>query len=100
MESSQEAIDLFRSEPKAFDLILTDLSMPGMSGRQLVREALRIRPDVPIVLATGFSEDITNQVAMRMGIRKLILKPYTIRLLAEAVREAVEAGSGAASSGV
>lgn len=100
MESSQEAIDLFRSEPNAFDLILTDLSMPGMSGKQLVREALRIRPDVPIVLATGFSEDITNQVAMRMGTRKLILKPYTIRLLAEAVREAVEAGSGAASSGL
>ncbi len=61
--------------------------MPNMSGAELAGEFLNIRPDIPIILCTGFSESITEEKAMDLGIRKFIMKPLAIRTLADTVRK-------------
>ena len=83
---SVEALDLFRSSPDRFDLIITDMTMPKMTGDQLVKEILHIRPEIPIILCTGFSEKIDEAKASAIGVRKYIEKPLDRRKLAEAVR--------------
>ncbi|HKL48689.1 MAG TPA: ATP-binding protein, partial [Desulfuromonadales bacterium] len=76
----RQALDLFRHQPSRFDLILTDLTMPHLTGADLAREVLRIRPDIPIILCTGFSSgsggSISHQEARAMGIRELVTKPF------------------------
>jgi FixJ family two-component response regulator len=69
--------------------VITDQEMPHLSGAQLAEAVLRLRPDIPIVLCTGFSEIIDEDVASSMGIRVFILKPYSVREMAEAVRKAL-----------
>ena len=77
--NSIEALEAFRAEPDSFDLIITDQSMPHMTGAELAREALRIRPGIPIILCSGFSADsgetITRQEVEAMGIREVQMKP-------------------------
>ena len=70
-----EAIELFRSKPDRFDLIITDMTMPNMTGDKLAKEILSIRPDMPIILCSGFSEKIDAEKARALGIRKYIEKP-------------------------
>jgi CheY-like chemotaxis protein len=82
-----EALDLFRSEPDRFDLIITDMTMPGLTGDKLSLEALKIRPDIPIILCTGYSEKISEERAEELGIRKYLEKPLTKETLAKSVRE-------------
>jgi PAS domain S-box-containing protein len=86
---SMEAVDLFRAQPDAFDLIVTDYTMPHMTGIDLAAEILRIRPDIPIVLCTGFSENITAKKAQELGIKEFIMKPLTKRTLAAVIRKAL-----------
>ncbi len=88
---SREALDLFRQSPEAFDLVITDMTMPHMTGEELARQLLTIRPDLPIILCTGFSEKITPENARRLGIRDYLLKPLTIDQLAAKVRCALDA---------
>jgi len=76
-----EALEAFRARPDAFDLVMTDMTMPGMTGEQLSRELLKIRPGVPILLCTGFSEAMGPDRARAMGIRDLVMKPFSIREL-------------------
>lgn len=83
---SMEALSDFRSRPGHFDLIITDQTMPKMTGIKLAEELLEIRPDIPIILCTGYSEQANEEKAKSAGIRKLLLKPYTIKDLAEAIR--------------
>ncbi|OQY57916.1 MAG: hypothetical protein B6245_14560 [Desulfobacteraceae bacterium 4572_88] len=90
LTASTEALDMFRSQPDAFDLVITDQTMPHMTGHQLSRELLRIRPDIPIILCTGFSEKISKETFAETGIRELIHKPLGIRALAEAIREVLD----------
>ena len=85
--SSIEALELFKTEPDAFDLIITDMTMPNMTGDKLAKAMMKIRPDIPIILCTGFSERITEENAWEIGIRKLAMKPLAMRYLAEAIRE-------------
>ena len=61
--NSIEALDLFRSMPDQFDLVMTDLTMPFIKGDKLAQELLKIRPDIPVVLCTGFSEKISEEMA-------------------------------------
>lgn len=83
-ENGKEALECFSKYPYKFDLVLTDQSMPKMSGKQLSLEILAIRPDIPIILMTGFSDVISEEEAIRMGIRSYIHKPVQlIRLLEE-----------------
>jgi CheY-like chemotaxis protein len=89
--SSLEALELFRAGPAEFDLVITDLTMPNMTGVQLTRELKHIRPDIPILLCTGFSEAITEDQIQELGIRKLLLKPVNILSLAKAIQEVLTA---------
>lgn len=81
-----EALDLIRSEPDRFDLVITDMTMPQMTGDKLAKEILSIRPDMPIILCTGFSEKIDDEKAQALGIRKYIEKPFIQSKFAIAIR--------------
>jgi PAS domain S-box-containing protein len=85
--SSIEALEFFKAEPDKFDLVITDMTMPNMTGEKLARAMMKIRPDIPIILCTGFSERISDENAWKIGIRKLAMKPLLMRYLAEAIRE-------------
>jgi PAS domain S-box-containing protein len=85
--SSIEALELFKAEPDGFDLVITDMTMPNMTGDKLARAMMKIRPDIPIILCTGFSERITEKNAGEIGIKELAMKPLVMRDLAEAIRK-------------
>jgi PAS domain S-box-containing protein len=85
-----EALDLFRVDPNQFDLMITDMTMPNMTGDKLVQEILKIRPDMPIILNTGFNEKIDEEKAKQIGIRQYIEKPFNRRILANVVREVLD----------
>jgi len=89
--SGTEALEVFRKQPENFDLVITDMTMPKMTGDKLATELLSIRPGIPIILCTGFSERITGEKAKEMGIRKFVMKPLVKSELAEAVREVLDA---------
>jgi CheY-like chemotaxis protein len=81
VEAHTRAVDAladFRSRPGAFDLVLTDLSMPGASGMDFARNVLAIRPDVPVIMTTGYIDPDDLDLARRIGVREVILKPTTI----------------------
>ena len=88
--SSIEALELFRAQADRFDLVMTDMTMPNMTGDKLAQELLRIRPGIPIILCTGFSEALTEEKAKAIGVRELVMKPLAIRDLAKAVRGALD----------
>jgi PAS domain S-box-containing protein len=88
--SSLDAIDLFRSEPNAFDLVITDFTMPHKTGVELSREMLHIRSDIPIVLCTGYSEMVDERTAKEAGIKALAMKPLDSRSLAGLIREVLD----------
>jgi len=83
--SSINALRIFREHPGRFDLIITDQTMPNMTGAELAVQILAIRPDIPIILCTGFSEIITEEQAKSLGIRLFIMKPIVLRELAESI---------------
>ncbi len=87
---STEALKLFRGQPARFDLVLTDMTMPKMTGLELARELMRIRPDLPVILCTGHREGITEKWAKSLGIKDLILKPILLPQLAASVRQALQ----------
>jgi nitrogen-specific signal transduction histidine kinase len=80
--SSIDALNYFRSVPDEIDLVITDQTMPGITGSQLATEILKIRPDIPIILMTGYSETITPEEAVAQGIKEYIDKPFTKNMLA------------------
>ena len=84
---SSLALQLFRSDPNQFDLVITDMTMPKMTGDRLAQAILKIRPDIPIILSTGYSDKISEAKAQGFGIRKYIEKPIEIEDLARSVRE-------------
>jgi CheY-like chemotaxis protein len=88
--SSVEALELFRQDPERFDLIITDMTMPQLTGDKLAREVMGIRPEKPVILCTGFSEKMSQEQARALGIRDFLLKPLIIRDLAEAVKGVLE----------
>ncbi len=85
----RRALDLFRSQPDAFDLVITDQIMPHLPGKQLAQELLGIRPGIPIILCTGFSETVDEDKAIGIGIREFILKPFTVKEISELIRRAL-----------
>ncbi len=86
-----EALDLVRSKPDRFDLVITDMTMPNMTGDKLAKEILSIRPDTPIILCSGFSEKIDAEKAKELGIREYIEKPLDISEFVVAVRKVLDA---------
>jgi len=81
-----EALEAFRATPDKFDLIISDLAMPKMPGDKLAAELFKIRPGIPILLCTGFSDTISETTIKSMGIRGILLKPIIIRDLAKKIR--------------
>jgi len=88
--SSIEALEAFRSDPSKFDLVITDMAMPNMSGGQLSAELVRIRPDIPVLLCTGFSETMSEEKAASMGIKGFLLKPILMKDLSNKIREVLD----------
>jgi PAS domain S-box-containing protein len=84
------ALSKFRKDPKAFDLVVTDQIMPRMSGLELASELAKIRPDIPVILCTGFSEKVDDGTVGRHGIRELVMKPFTITEITRAIGKALK----------
>jgi CheY-like chemotaxis protein len=72
-----EALELFRSEPDRFDLVITDLTMPEIAGEKLIEEILSIHANMPIILCTGYHEKISEEKAGELGVKALVFKPFT-----------------------
>jgi PAS domain S-box-containing protein len=82
-----DAIDVFRANPDKYDLIITDMTMPKMTGERLAKEIKTIRPDMPIILCTGFSANLSTDTLTEIGINEMLMKPVTLNNLANTVRE-------------
>jgi two-component system cell cycle sensor histidine kinase/response regulator CckA len=94
--SSIEALELFKAMPKKFDLVITDMTLPQMSGDALAQELMKIRPDLPVILCTGFSENITKEKAETMGIKVFLMKPLLKEEMAHAIRRVLDEAKGSA----
>jgi two-component system cell cycle sensor histidine kinase/response regulator CckA len=79
-----------KAGPNQFDLVITDMTMPKMTGDLLAQEILKIRPGIPIILSTGFNEKIDEEKAKSIGVHQYIEKPLNKRILANGVREALD----------
>jgi CheY-like chemotaxis protein len=88
--SSIEALEVFRESMDKFDLVITDLTMPNMTGDKLAGELMNIRPDIPIIICTGFSERMTKKRAEALGIKGFIMKPLVTSDLAKLIREVID----------
>ena len=88
--SSIEALEAFRAAPDKFDIVITDMQMPNMSGDELSVELNKILPDIPVLLCTGFSETISEARAVAMGINGFLLKPIVRKDLAHKIREVLD----------
>ncbi len=89
---SQEALALIKSDPNGFDMLVTDQTMPGMTGVELIVNARQIRPDLPVILCTGFSEKMPEDAAREANLHPLLLKPYDEEALAKRVRKVLDEG--------
>lgn len=95
---SLDAFTAFSRNPKGFDLLITDQTMPHMTGAELTEKCMRIRGDLPVIICTGFSEILSEEKARAMGIREYVTKPVVKSELARAVRKALDAASNPASA--
>ncbi len=84
-----KAKEAFVARPDNFDLVITDMHMPHLSGLELVELLLKVRSEVPIIISTGFSNRITSKTAQKYGVKKVILKPILLHELAQVVRSAL-----------
>jgi PAS domain S-box-containing protein len=85
-----EALETFRADPLGFDLVITDMTMPGLRGEELAREIIALRSDMPIILCTGYSELINESQAREMGIREFVTKPYMAASFVHTIRKALK----------
>ncbi len=85
--NAPRALDLIKAEPHRFDLIITDMTMPTLTGDQLSQKILEINPELPIILCTGFSHKIDSESALKMGIKQYIEKPFNKKQLATLIRK-------------
>jgi PAS domain S-box-containing protein len=88
--SSLEALELFRLSPFSFDLVISDMTMPKITGAKLVNEIHRIRPGIPVIMATGNRKEINHEQAKAFGIRFFLLKPPSLEDLSRAVRDVLD----------
>ena len=89
--SSLEALEAFRAGPHEFDLVITDMTMPNMTGVELTPRLLDIRPDIPIILCTGYSEIVDEERARSIGIRRFVMKPVATNEITRVVRQVLDA---------
>ena len=90
VDNSPEALEIFRKTPSRFHLVICDMTMPQMTGIQLAGELLSLRPDLPIILCTGFSEFVDAKKAKAVGIKEFLMKPFSKRALATTIRRVLD----------
>jgi CheY-like chemotaxis protein len=90
--SPREALAVLRLDPRAFDLVMTDQTMPEMTGMELAREALVIRPDIPVILCTGYSQTVSEESARGEGIKGFVMKRLTRSEVARTIRKVLDGG--------
>ncbi|MGD9506015.1 MAG: PAS domain S-box protein [Syntrophobacteraceae bacterium] len=91
--SSIEAFEVFRAHPDDFDLIITDQTMPRMTGLELSEKAIQVRSRIPIILCTGFSKTISQEKMKPAGIREILVKPLLLKDVSVAVRRVLDEGN-------
>ena len=84
-----KTLEAFRSRPHDYDLVITDMTMPGMTGEELGKEIMRIRPKTPVILCTGFSERMPEEKAFELGFCAFVMKPVVIGEMAQKIRKAL-----------
>jgi len=90
--SSVDALEAFRANPQGYDLVITDMTMPNMTGEQLAKELIAIQPDIPIIICTGFSERLGREKAKAIGIKEILMKPITLLEMSRTVRRVLDEG--------
>ena len=93
---SVEALEVFKAKADAFDLVITDMTMPNMSGDQLAKELLTVNPDIPIIILTGFSERINKNTIETIGIKGLLMKPVVTSDMAMEIRRVLDGSQSVA----
>ena len=88
--SPEEALAMFCNAPENFDLLVTDMNMPGMNGAELIRSVRQIRPEIPIILCTGFSEFMNADNTEALGSSRYIMKPVTQKQINQAIRSLLD----------
>ena len=90
VSNGAQALEMFGKEPAAFDLVITDHTMPHMTGTELAQELMGVRPDVPIILCSGYSEMVNRESAKELGIREFVMKPVSRNELANTIRRVLD----------
>ncbi len=85
----EQALDAFRSDPEEYDLVISDVTMPGMSGVEFASLVREIRADIPIVFTSGYPDPISPAEAQELGVSEILMKPYRIGDLGTAIRRAL-----------
>lgn len=85
-----QALDRFKQDPKAIDLIITDMTMPGMTGDKVCDEIAKVRSDMPIIVCSGFSEQVSLSKRARAGATAFLMKPYAMSEFSNAIRSALD----------
>lgn len=88
--SSLHALEVFRENPFSYDLVVTDMAMPNLTGEKLTIEILAIRPDIPVILCTGYSKRLSKETSIRIGAKALVHKPVVLADMAELVRKVLD----------
>ncbi|MCP3941775.1 MAG: response regulator [Desulfobacteraceae bacterium] len=88
--SGKEALETFIASPSTFDMVITDMSMPAMTGEILAQKLLSIQPDLPIILLTGYSEDMNRDKARALGIKDFLMKPVKLKEFSNTIREVLD----------
>ncbi|MFC1841300.1 PAS domain S-box protein [Thermodesulfobacteriota bacterium] len=92
--SSVEALKAFRNNPEKFDLVITDMTMPNMTGEDLAKELMIIKSETPLILCTGFSNKIDEERTKEIGIRAFVMKPIIVSEIAKTIRDVLDHGWG------
>ena len=95
--SSMDALEAFRARPDAYALVITDLTMPNLTGDRLAAEIAKIRRGMPVILCTGFSERVDGETIASLGIRECLMKPISLNDLSGRIRRILD-GAGAPAS--
>ncbi|MGD9016506.1 MAG: ATP-binding protein, partial [Desulfobacterales bacterium] len=97
--NSMDALARFQEAPERFALVITDMTMPKMTGKELATRMLALRPNLPVIMCTGFSEQISEEKAKQIGIRAFIMKPVVVNHLAKTIRRVLDSPPGESARG-
>ncbi|MBF0224161.1 MAG: response regulator [Desulfobacterales bacterium] len=89
-KNGMDALSIFKSNPEQFDLVITDMAMPGMAGLDLAAEMLKIRKNIPIIICTGYNENLNQKTVQLAGIQMILMKPFTKAKLSKIVCEVIK----------